>query len=211
VPFPLKDNGETSRNAVMIAHMESKAPDVMELRSQHIPPTWTAEKRREEMQAPPWLLSLISTCLEKDPGKRYPDGMAIQQALMRGSLEQVTQNAGVQGLDPIDQLNALSAAQRHDNLPDDQKFIKIRKSLITILILAAIVILAFGSYGVLKKPEVRIVVKRDTIIKTKVLPPDTIVKFITPAQASRDSDSTASGKSNITTHKKKRKKFLGIF
>ena len=81
----------------------------------------------------------------------------------------------------------------------------------TILILAAIALLAFGSYGVFKKPEVRIVVKHDTIIKTKVLPPDTIVKFITPAQASRDSDSSASGKSATSAHKKKRKKFLGIF
>ncbi len=211
VPFPLKDNGETSRNAVMIAHMESKAPDLMELRNQHIPSTWPAEKRRAEMQSPPWLLSLIAACLEKDPAKRYPDGAALQQALIRGSLEQATQTPGALGLDTIDQLNTLNAARGSDNLPDDPKFIKIRKSLMTILILAAVVLLAFGSYGIFRKPEVRVVIKRDTIIKTKVLPPDTVVKFITPAQASRDSDSSASGKSGSTTHKKKRKKFLGIF
>jgi len=211
VPFPLKDNGETSRNAVMIAHMESTPPGVMELRGQHIPATWAAEKRRAEMQAPPWLLSLIAACIEKDPEKRYPDGMALQQGLIRGSLEQAPQTGRVQGIDTIDPLHALSAVQRDDNLPDDQKFIKIRRSLVTILILAAIAILAFGSYGVFKKPEVRIIVKRDTIIKTKVLPPDTVVKIITPAQASRDSDSSASAKSTITKHKKKRKKFLGIF
>jgi len=131
--------------------------------------------------------------------------------LITGSLEQVTSTGAVREVDPLDQLNAQSASKRDDNLPGDRKFVKIRKSLMTILVLAAIAILAFGSYGIFKKPEVRIVVKHDTIIKTKVLPPDTVVKFITPAQASRDSDSSASGKSGSTTHKKKRKKFLGIF
>src|SRR3712207_2757768 len=32
VPFPLVDKGETARNAVMLAHMETRPPDVMVLR-----------------------------------------------------------------------------------------------------------------------------------------------------------------------------------
>src|ERR1700733_1332295 len=59
VPFPLRDNGETSRNAVMISHMESPVPDVMELRKRNIPAGWPAEKQEQEMLVPQWLLRVI--------------------------------------------------------------------------------------------------------------------------------------------------------
>jgi len=86
VPFPLHDSGETSRNAVMLAHMESPVPDVMELRKKNLPTSWPKQKRDLEMRVPQWLLQLISTCLEKDPEKRYISGMALQEALFAGSL-----------------------------------------------------------------------------------------------------------------------------
>jgi serine/threonine protein kinase len=86
VPFPLQDNGETSRNAVMIAHMESPVPDMMELRKKNLPAAWPKQKREMEMRIPQWLLQLISTCLEKDPEKRFASGMALQEALFNGSL-----------------------------------------------------------------------------------------------------------------------------
>ena len=86
VPFPLHDSGETSRNAVMIAHMESPVPDLMELRKKNLPTGWPKHKRDAEMRVPQWLLQLISKCLEKDPEKRYPSGMALQEALFDGSL-----------------------------------------------------------------------------------------------------------------------------
>jgi len=86
VPFPLHDNGETSRNAVMIAHMESAVPDVLELRKKNLPTGWSKQKRELEMRVPQWLLKLISTCLEKEPEKRYASGMALQDALFEGSV-----------------------------------------------------------------------------------------------------------------------------
>jgi serine/threonine protein kinase len=86
VPFPLHDSGETARNAVMIAHMESAVPDVLELRKKNLPSGWPKQKREQEMRMPQWLLQLIKTCLEKDPEKRYPSGMALQEALFEGSL-----------------------------------------------------------------------------------------------------------------------------
>ncbi len=86
VPFPLHDSGETSRNAVMVAHMESPVPDLMELRKKNIPTSWPKHKREVEMRVPQWLLQLISRCLEKDPEKRYASGMALQEALFEGSL-----------------------------------------------------------------------------------------------------------------------------
>ncbi len=86
VPFPLHDSGETARNAVMIAHMESPVPDLMSLRRKNLPTRWSNEKQEQEMRVPKWLLQLIATCLEKDPEKRYPSGMALQEALFAGSL-----------------------------------------------------------------------------------------------------------------------------
>ncbi len=86
VPFPLHDSGETSRNAVMIAHMEQDVPDLMEKRRANLPKDWPKEKQEQEMRVPQWLLQLVRTCLEKDPEKRYPSGMALQEALFAGSL-----------------------------------------------------------------------------------------------------------------------------
>ena len=86
VPFPLRDNGETSRNAVMIAHMESPVPDLMSLRRKNLPSGWPKHKQELEMRVPQWLLKVISTCLEKDPEKRYMSGMALQEALFNGGL-----------------------------------------------------------------------------------------------------------------------------
>src|ERR1700733_4216297 len=59
VPFPLNDGGETSRNAVMISHMESPVPDLLELRQKNIPAGWPAEKQEQEMLVPQWLLRVI--------------------------------------------------------------------------------------------------------------------------------------------------------
>ncbi|MDB5140890.1 MAG: prkC 3 [Mucilaginibacter sp.] len=86
VPFPLHDSGETARNAVMIAHMETPVPDVLALRKKNLPKSWSAEKKELEMRVPQWLLQLIATCLEKDPEKRYSNGAALQEALFAGSL-----------------------------------------------------------------------------------------------------------------------------
>jgi len=86
VPFPLHDSGETSRNAVMVAHMESPVPDLMELRKKNLPDAWTKAKREQELRVPSWLLQLIAKCLEKDPENRYANGMVLQDALVAGSL-----------------------------------------------------------------------------------------------------------------------------
>jgi len=86
VPFPLKDNGETSRNAVMIAHMETPVPDLLSLRRKNLPAGWPKNKQEAEMRVPKWLLQLIDKCLEKDPEKRFVSGMALQDALFDGSL-----------------------------------------------------------------------------------------------------------------------------
>ncbi|MBB6109057.1 serine/threonine protein kinase [Mucilaginibacter lappiensis] len=94
VPFPLRDNGETSRNAVMLAHMESPVPDVMELRKNNLPESWTEKKKEHEMLVPAWLLQIVAKCLKKDPDDRFADGIELQETLMHSSISAVSNNQG---------------------------------------------------------------------------------------------------------------------
>jgi len=86
VPFPLRDNGETSRNTVMLAHMESTVPDIFTTRKANLPDGWTDDKIQHEMQLPSWLLQIITRCLEKKPENRYANGIALQEAIVHESM-----------------------------------------------------------------------------------------------------------------------------
>jgi len=92
VPFPLKDNGETARNAVMVAHMESEVPDLLELRKKNLPENWTAAQKDREMQVPGWLLNMILHCLGKSPENRYTSGMELQDAIIENSIADIKTN-----------------------------------------------------------------------------------------------------------------------
>src|SRR6202008_3406166 len=67
VPFPLTDGGQTSRNAVMIAPLETPPPDLLPLRELRLPPGWSQEMKLREMNVPEWFVSMIYKCLEKSP------------------------------------------------------------------------------------------------------------------------------------------------
>lgn len=86
VPFPLLNKGEMARNTVMVAHMETMPPDVITLRRQAIPGSWSNDKQEREMEVPVWLLSMIYKCLEKDPAKRFKDGSALQEYIHLGTV-----------------------------------------------------------------------------------------------------------------------------
>ncbi|MDN5287148.1 MAG: serine/threonine protein kinase [Mucilaginibacter sp.] len=92
VPFTLRDNGETARNAVMLAHMETPVPDVMELRKSNLPESWSDKKKEHEMLVPAWLLQLVAKCLEKAPENRFPNGIELQDTLMHSSIAAVSGN-----------------------------------------------------------------------------------------------------------------------
>ena len=207
VPFLLRDNGETDRNAVMVAHMETPVPDLLETRKGNLPSDWDEERKALEMQPPQWLLQLINTCLQKKPADRYADGQALQEAIFKGSMGGESSALDLQSLVKLKEENAALAAQMQKYPTKDTRsgrFIRLSYPVLLVFVTLAIAILAFGSYAVLKKPKVQLVVKHDTIIKTKVLPPDTIYREKKPAS---DADSTK----GTAGHKKKRKKFLGIF
>jgi len=81
VPFPLINKTETSRNMVMLSHIEKQIPDLMELRKNRLPADWSEEKKTSEMMVPTWLLQVIEKCLQKDPGKRFHDGVGLYDAV----------------------------------------------------------------------------------------------------------------------------------
>ncbi|CAM3907574.1 serine/threonine-protein kinase [Mucilaginibacter galii] len=86
VPFPLNGNGETGRNNVMLAHIETEVPDALAKRKENLPATWLEEKQHQELNVPGWLLHIINKCLEKIPENRYTNGMVLQEAIVNGSI-----------------------------------------------------------------------------------------------------------------------------
>jgi len=85
VPFPLKDNGETARNNVMLSHMESPVPDILQLRKINFPDDWP----KRELQIPEWLLQMIAKCLEKSPEKRYANGTELHEVIADSSVKEI--------------------------------------------------------------------------------------------------------------------------
>ncbi len=117
VPFPLDNHSETARNTVMVAHMEQEVPDPLELRRQHMPAEWTPEQITRELAVPTWLLKILDCCLKKEPGERYRDGQALQEAVAEGSLQAAEAAMGkteavtapVQGLQTGESVTALQS------------------------------------------------------------------------------------------------------
>ena len=86
VPFPLTGNGETGRNAIMLAHMETPVPDLREARKRSLPESWSTLKQTQELQVPQWLLEVIDKCLQKSPEARFKSGVELHEAIINGSL-----------------------------------------------------------------------------------------------------------------------------
>jgi serine/threonine-protein kinase len=86
VPFPLLDKGETARNNVMLAHMETPPPNIFTLRGKALPAEWSDEMKEAEMQIPEWMFTMIYRCLEKKPEARFASGMALNEFISRNSL-----------------------------------------------------------------------------------------------------------------------------
>lgn len=86
VPFPLVDNGQRSRNDVLVGHLEQQVPDLLELRRQNMPQGWSEVQIAHEMQVPAWLMAVIDRSLEKIPANRYADGVKLQEAIVQTSI-----------------------------------------------------------------------------------------------------------------------------
>lgn len=82
VPFPLDNKSETSRNAVMVSHMEKPVPDILEIRKSNLPESWDDSRKASEMLIPSWLLAVIAKCLEKLPVNRFRNGIELHETIV---------------------------------------------------------------------------------------------------------------------------------
>lgn len=145
VPFPLINKNESSRNQVMVSHMEAEVPDLLTLRRNHLPESWDAEKRKREMHVPLWLLQVINKCLEKSPEKRYPNGVALQDAIIRRGDELVATPEVIPSPAPFFQKKAKTVPPS----PPDE--IKLSKPVFAIMILSIIILGMLSVYGLFMK------------------------------------------------------------
>ena len=165
VPFPLKDNGETARNTVMLAHMEAAVPDVLKLRKQNLPEAWDEVQKQREMLVPEWLLNLITKCLQKDPEKRYADGNALHTAIAESSLSAI-KTAAVEEVKQVPIPVPFNAPVR--NIPVDNDNIKISKPVFAGLMILLLGSMLYSGYSLFRKPA---------------LPPKPVTKIIMPDTA----------------------------
>lgn len=86
VPFPLSDKGETARNLVMVAHMETLPPDLLSLRRAALPESWDGQKQQSEMQVPQWLVNVVYKCLQKKPAARFANGIELHDFIVANSI-----------------------------------------------------------------------------------------------------------------------------
>lgn len=86
VPFPLHDRGETARNNVRLAHMETPPPNMLQLRREAMPATWDAEKQQREMNIPEWVVSMVYKCMEKGPTHRFVNGVELHDYVVANTL-----------------------------------------------------------------------------------------------------------------------------
>jgi len=183
VPFPLKDNGETSRNSVMIAHMEAKVPDLLALRKQHLPESWSIEQKEHQMRVPGWLLNMIAICLEKTPEKRYSNGMELQEAIVINS---IIASRHEQEDDIITVLKTENERLQAQILKYQYEAKDIKRSSVTVLkpvfialILLLISAVSFAGYTIIEKKLKLFTPVKDSISKSRIK--DTISKSATAA------------------------------
>lgn len=149
VPFPLINKNETSRNNVMLSHMETAVPDLLALRRAHLPESWDAERKAREMNVPTWLLELIGKCLEKKPEKRYANGSALQEAIVHRTAETFVAKAQPVIAASIPKAIVNPVLDRPAN-PDE---VRLSKSAFAILLLLIAIFGILSVYGLFFKSD----------------------------------------------------------
>ncbi len=114
VPFPLLDKGETARNEVMLAHMETPPPNIFTLRGKALPESWSDEMKEAEMQIPEWMFTMIYRCLEKKPEARFASGMALNEFISRNSLWTAAKTSSPEQLKLLQEENKRLLQQNRD-------------------------------------------------------------------------------------------------
>ncbi|WP_295672873.1 serine/threonine-protein kinase [uncultured Mucilaginibacter sp.] len=230
VPFPLKDNGETARNTVMVSHMEAPVPDILELRRQNIPESWSAAKREHEMGVPAWLLTMVVRCLEKIPEGRYSSGIELHDTLVLNSTSTLADGGTAAILrGENEQLQAVVQRYREE-AKKESTGIRISKNVLGVLVLLSLLGIMVLARPIFFTKNNANLPAGDSL--TKVTPVN--LKSVSPKPVEKteflpDTNNTKKDTSGINIpnydsvshagkladqkkkHHKKRKKFLGIF
>ena len=236
VPFPLTDNGDTSRNMVMVNHLEEEIPDPITLRKKNLALTMSENEVLREMQVPSWLLGVIRKCLRKDPNERYSNGTELLDAITAGMLlaTQHDQDAPI----PIISGNLNPTAVEFRDTDQETLKTKIsgffKKSNITIKknhfiggIAVLFVLFTLLSYAAIRNKE-RVVYYSDSQQTKQFVPPfiaygkDYMAKLKKAEEEKirveqrieaqrKEAERKANSEKSNAGKKKKRKKFLGIF
>ena len=136
VPFPLKDKGESARNAVRLSHMENTPPDVLKQRQNIVLETgWTNLVKAQESIIPAWLTTLVNKCMEKRYTDRFSNGMELHDFIVANSVQKVAvarPSAGGEVLNENEKLKSKLATyaqllESKDNDLDELKAILKRK------------------------------------------------------------------------------------
>lgn len=107
VPFPLKDRTESARNAIRLDHLEKSPPDILALRGQQMPASWSEEKKERELLVPHWLLDLVYRCLQKQPQNRFATGIELHEyVILNSTLSTHKKESSATGLQVLQQENS---------------------------------------------------------------------------------------------------------
>ncbi|MFD2147061.1 serine/threonine-protein kinase [Mucilaginibacter antarcticus] len=172
VPFPLQDSGETSRNTVMVAHMESPVPDILELRKNNIPASWSASQKAQEVGVPQWLIDITYKCLEKLPENRFADGTQLHDAILQSSLGNMHENEAVSTETSAEPAYAITVQPgENENQPDQSNMISMSKPVFALLMLLLVGCMSYSVYALFNKPvmksETTVVPIIDTAVKVE--------------------------------------------
>jgi serine/threonine protein kinase len=216
VPFPLHDNGETARNTVMISHMEAPVPDLLTLRKQNLPSSWTDVQKEHEMQVPVWLLNIIYKCLEKLPENRYGNGMDLQEAIVQNSISPgTTDNSSVVLKTENETLQTQLLQLQEAAIIAKKTTVAVSKPVFNGAVGIIIILLCLSIYGLFRKKVIYQPIPQTTVnyvpflLRYKPLP--------TPTTGAHKKDSVSNAhkfraKAAVSSKRKPhRKKFLGIF
>jgi len=142
VPFPLTDKGETSRNKVMLGHVEKPVPDILSQRRSRLPSNWSEEKKEQEMKVPEWVTNVVYKCLEKSHNNRFVNGMELHKHIRYNYL--IKGPGGTMNTDDPGKLSPVDGAQIPDRITPILKSKKPEKKTIFAAILIILLVLEIG-------------------------------------------------------------------
>jgi serine/threonine protein kinase len=218
VPFLLHDNGETARNTVMISHMESPVPDLLDLRKQNLPRSWSKEQQLHEMQVPAWLLNIVYKCLEKLPENRFGNGIDLQDAIIRNSISAGNTDNNIVVLKSENETLQTQLMQQQEGAAILHKTtINVSKNVLKVAAIIFLIMLCTAVYGLWSNKTIYVQAPNTKMVyQPYMLRPYLPARHIAAINAST-SDSVKrvnkiKAKAAVEYKKShRRKKFLGIF